>query len=294
LYSGEQFDSKIGQQYLRARYYDPATGRFNRLDPFFGNLDDPQSLHKYLYTHADPVNMVDPNGLFGGVVGVGVGMAIGGNMQGNNARVQIGTYLRLKNTINSIQKTFEMIDRILDIIDYVEGAVDLLVGGPAIFMDVYNSMNQSSSTFMNALNIVKPGICVKTSIPLPESMVKWLQKKTAGVASINKIQEIIGTIATNFLARSVGFETISFKLGYKGIDAIYRFSGIGTYVIAESKGGTSKLSKGAKKGDQMYDKWIDNSIKTLARSQKNNQELMLRSSSLSVGDIVFFFENLYC
>ena len=45
LYSGEQFDAKIGQQYLRARYYDPATGRFNRLDPFFGNLDDPLSLH---------------------------------------------------------------------------------------------------------------------------------------------------------------------------------------------------------------------------------------------------------
>jgi RHS repeat-associated protein len=62
LYSGEQFDSKIDQQYLRARYYDPATGRFNRLDPFFGNLNDPQSLHKYLYTHADPVNGIDPNG----------------------------------------------------------------------------------------------------------------------------------------------------------------------------------------------------------------------------------------
>jgi RHS repeat-associated protein len=62
LYSGEQFDSKIGQQYLRARYYDPATGRFNRLDPFFGNLNDPQSLHKYLYTHADPVNGIDPSG----------------------------------------------------------------------------------------------------------------------------------------------------------------------------------------------------------------------------------------
>ncbi|MDR2643267.1 MAG: RHS repeat-associated core domain-containing protein, partial [Planctomycetaceae bacterium] len=65
LYSGEQFDSKIGQQYLRARYYDPATGRFNRLDPFFGNLSDPQSLHKYLYTHADPVNRIDPTGLYG-------------------------------------------------------------------------------------------------------------------------------------------------------------------------------------------------------------------------------------
>ena len=64
LYSGEQFDAKIGQQYLRARYYDPATGRFNRLDPFFGNHTDPQSFHKYLYCHADPINGVDPTGLF--------------------------------------------------------------------------------------------------------------------------------------------------------------------------------------------------------------------------------------
>jgi RHS repeat-associated protein len=62
LYSGEQFDSKIGQQYLRARYYDPATGRFNRLDPFFGNINDPLSLHNYLYIHDDPTNGIDPNG----------------------------------------------------------------------------------------------------------------------------------------------------------------------------------------------------------------------------------------
>jgi hypothetical protein len=49
---------------LRARYYDPTTGRFNRLDPFFGNQFDPQSFHKYLYTHTDPVNGVDPNGKY--------------------------------------------------------------------------------------------------------------------------------------------------------------------------------------------------------------------------------------
>ncbi|QDU62390.1 tRNA3(Ser)-specific nuclease WapA precursor [Planctomycetes bacterium Pan216] len=60
LYNGEFFDGQIGQQYLRARWYDPNTGRFNRLDPFFGNLQDPQSLHKYLYTHADPITGVDP------------------------------------------------------------------------------------------------------------------------------------------------------------------------------------------------------------------------------------------
>ena len=64
LYSGEQTDQLTGLQYLRARYYNPATGTFNRLDPFAGNTEDPQSLHKYLYCHADPVNGVDPSGLY--------------------------------------------------------------------------------------------------------------------------------------------------------------------------------------------------------------------------------------
>jgi RHS repeat-associated protein len=56
-------DAATGQQYLRARYYDPITGRFNRLDPFAGNNEDPQSLHKYLYVHADPIGGIDPTGM---------------------------------------------------------------------------------------------------------------------------------------------------------------------------------------------------------------------------------------
>jgi RHS repeat-associated protein len=83
LYSGEQFDSKIGQQYLRARYYDPATGRFNRLDPFFGNLSDPQSLHNYLYAHCDPIKNYDPTGnmsIGSCFATIGVGMFIGGGL----------------------------------------------------------------------------------------------------------------------------------------------------------------------------------------------------------------------
>ncbi len=50
-------------QYLRARYYNPASGSFNRLDPFAGNMQDPQSLHKYLYVHGDPIQGIDPTGL---------------------------------------------------------------------------------------------------------------------------------------------------------------------------------------------------------------------------------------
>jgi RHS repeat-associated protein len=62
LYRGEQFDPNLGFYYLRARYYDPSVGRFATMDGFAGYSMDPGSLHKYLYTHADPVNYFDPSG----------------------------------------------------------------------------------------------------------------------------------------------------------------------------------------------------------------------------------------
>ena len=69
LYAGEQFDPGLQMEYFRARYYDQDNGRFNRLDPFEGNNEDPQSLHKYAYCHADPVNGIDPSGNMG-VLGI--------------------------------------------------------------------------------------------------------------------------------------------------------------------------------------------------------------------------------
>ncbi len=64
LYAGEQFDTSLQMYYNRARYYDQNIGRFNRMDPYAGNKQDPQSLHKYLYVHNNPVNGIDPAGLF--------------------------------------------------------------------------------------------------------------------------------------------------------------------------------------------------------------------------------------
>jgi RHS repeat-associated protein len=62
LYRGEQYDPDLGLYYLRARYYNPATGRFLSRDPLDGNAIDPQSLHKYLYAGGDSVNLIDPRG----------------------------------------------------------------------------------------------------------------------------------------------------------------------------------------------------------------------------------------
>jgi RHS repeat-associated protein len=62
LYRGEQYDSDLGLYYLRARYYNPLTGRFMSRDPEDRKVADPKTLHKYLYAGGDPVNRVDPRG----------------------------------------------------------------------------------------------------------------------------------------------------------------------------------------------------------------------------------------
>jgi len=58
-YTGRELDAESGLYYYRARYYDPATGRFLQEDPIgFGAGD----LNLYRYVFNDPVNRVDPSG----------------------------------------------------------------------------------------------------------------------------------------------------------------------------------------------------------------------------------------
>ena len=62
LFAGEQFDPVTGLYYLRARYMNPSVGTFISMDSYEGSIDDPVSLHKYLYCNSDPVNNYDPSG----------------------------------------------------------------------------------------------------------------------------------------------------------------------------------------------------------------------------------------
>lgn len=62
LFRGEQWDPDLGLYYVRARYYNPQTGRFMSRDPEDANPFDPKTLHRYLYAGGDPVNATDPTG----------------------------------------------------------------------------------------------------------------------------------------------------------------------------------------------------------------------------------------
>ncbi|MBM3150085.1 MAG: RHS repeat-associated core domain-containing protein, partial [Chloroflexi bacterium] len=63
-FTGQQVDDETGLIYLRARYYDPAIGRFLTRDP----LGDIEGL--YQYAGNNPVNQIDPQGTLslGGVL----------------------------------------------------------------------------------------------------------------------------------------------------------------------------------------------------------------------------------
>jgi RHS repeat-associated protein len=63
LFSGEQSDSALSLYYFRARYMNPVLGRFMTMDPLPGNIQDPGSLHRYLYARNNAVNRTDPTGL---------------------------------------------------------------------------------------------------------------------------------------------------------------------------------------------------------------------------------------
>ena len=64
LFTGQYFDSEIEEYYLRARQYNPQIARFTSRDPVRGKFKEPLTLHKYLYSNNDPINMIDPTGKF--------------------------------------------------------------------------------------------------------------------------------------------------------------------------------------------------------------------------------------
>ncbi len=61
-YCGEYYDKETSEVYLRARYYQPAVGRFLTRDSYTGQNDDALSLHLYAYCGNDGVNAWDSSG----------------------------------------------------------------------------------------------------------------------------------------------------------------------------------------------------------------------------------------
>ena len=61
-YNGESYDSATGMVNLRARWYEPATMRFNQRDTWSGKLEKTTTENRYLYCMNDPIGYYDRGG----------------------------------------------------------------------------------------------------------------------------------------------------------------------------------------------------------------------------------------
>jgi len=71
-FTGESYDSSAQLLYLRARYYNPADGRFQSRDTWDGDVNRPLSLNRWMYVEGNPINLTDPTGnvvCFPGAIG---------------------------------------------------------------------------------------------------------------------------------------------------------------------------------------------------------------------------------
>ncbi|MFA5293018.1 MAG: RHS repeat-associated core domain-containing protein [Phycisphaerae bacterium] len=61
-FTGQYLDSETGMYYLRARQYSPYLARFTGRDLLMGDVNEPLTLHRYLYCQNDPIDWIDPSG----------------------------------------------------------------------------------------------------------------------------------------------------------------------------------------------------------------------------------------
>jgi len=104
---GREYDVESKLYYYRARHYDPKTGRFLQKDPT-GYLTE---LNSYTYVRSNPVNLVDPRGLFWGILLVvaAVVLAVVAVVETVKAIIETSD-----NANEAAKKKEEMYDAILD------------------------------------------------------------------------------------------------------------------------------------------------------------------------------------
>ena len=61
-FTGQEYDIETGLYFYKARYYNPALGRFIQPDSIVQDPTDPQSYNRYSYVRNNPLKYIDPSG----------------------------------------------------------------------------------------------------------------------------------------------------------------------------------------------------------------------------------------
>jgi len=104
-YKDEIADAGTGTIYLRARYYDPKTGRFISRDPVAGYTASPQSLNGYAYAMSNPVMRSDPTGMLPEGA-----WCLGGCITGSDGNQRVGDLQDARNNPSSGRNSVDAVE----------------------------------------------------------------------------------------------------------------------------------------------------------------------------------------
>jgi RHS repeat-associated protein len=101
-FTGQRWEANLGLYDYRARFYDPALGRFLQPDPIVPEPGNPQALNRYAYVYNNPLRYTDPSGHapvilvmmgIGAVSGalINYGVQVAANISQNGLQVQAFT-----------------------------------------------------------------------------------------------------------------------------------------------------------------------------------------------------------
>jgi RHS repeat-associated protein len=151
LFAGEQFDAILSDYYNRARYYDPATGRFTKRDNYEGQLHNPITLHKYFYANENPIDFIDPSGLT--------------SMSDISAANSIFNQLiSISNMTSKVLNVIDKVNGVVEAVNFVSGILNIINGGgiqqylEGFVLGAATNPNFSISDAFHSLSIQLPNI----------------------------------------------------------------------------------------------------------------------------------------
>ena len=115
---------------------NPSTGTFISMDSYQGSLEDPVSLHKYLYANANPVMYTDPSGYFS-IAECSIAQAINGILDKSRLLSSLkGIEFIKKATLacNAFNIGVQIKNIIFadDLVDVVNAAISIVISGVSI------------------------------------------------------------------------------------------------------------------------------------------------------------------
>lgn len=221
--------------------YMPTTGRFNRLDPFAGDLLDPLSFHKYGYVHNDPIQGIDPNGTFFTAVGSLVSSSIRTVM--NNKHV--GTSLLVLDRASTLADAAKVIGQLV-----FTGTVNPgLTAGLLVSVVPFGSI------------LGKARLVGSKLIGFADEMTDAYRAMRQAGLSGKRLTQSIGDLGAIGVAKKMGFEPTNFPIRYHGIDGVMKKGD--ELILVEAKGGASGALGITAHGEQLSQQWIQRKITRL-------------------------------